>query len=314
MFFEYNGRSPQTGQGTYVSETAQVIGDVVIGDNCYIGHGAILRGDYGSIIIGSGTAVEEGVIIHAPPDQYCRIGKSVTIGHGAIIHASRVGDLAVIGMGSVLSIYSEIGDGSIIAEGAVVKMRQIIEKGVVAGGNPARIIRNVAQRDIDYWKMGKQLYVDLAGKYREKGMKRVAGATGDIESTIDDIIIERLPETREMDGAKRWVDEKGEFVQISYREDIGHLAFFELRKGQMRGNHYHRKKDEVFYVIMGTIEAVFASVPPDRKKTLVLEKGMKIHVPAGIAHSFYGIEDTLVVEYSPQHYDKTDSVKADMGG
>ena len=77
MFFEYNGRSPQAGQGTYVSETAQVIGDVVIGDNCYIGHGAILRGDYGSIIIGSGTAVEEGVVVHAPPDKYCRIGKSV---------------------------------------------------------------------------------------------------------------------------------------------------------------------------------------------------------------------------------------------
>ena len=225
-----------------------------------------------------------------------------------------MGDLAVIGMGSVLSIYSEIGDGTIIAEGAVVKMRQIIEKGVVAGGNPARIIRNVAQRDVEYWKMGKQLYVDLARKYLEKGMKRVADATGHTERTIDDIIIERLPETREMDGTKRWVDEKGEFVQISYREDIGHLAFFELRKGQMRGNHYHRKKHEVFYIISGTIEAAFASVPPDRKKKLVLEKGMKIHVPAGIAHSFYGIEDSLVVEYSPQYYDKTDSVKADRGG
>ena len=314
MLFEYNGRSPQAGHGTYVSETAQVIGDVVIGDNCYIGHGAILRGDYGSIIIGSGTAVEEGVVVHAPPDKYCRIGKSVTLGHGAIIHAARVGDLAVIGMGSILSIFSEIGDGTIVAEGAVVKMRQIIEKGVVAGGNPARIIRNVEERDIEYWKMGKQLYVDLAGKYLEKGMRRVAGTFGDAEKTIDDIIIERLPETRETDGAKRWVDEKGEFVQISYREDIGHLAFFELRKGQTRANHYHRKKHEVFYVIAGTIEAVFACASPNRKRTLVLEKGMKIHVPAGIAHSFYGIEDSLVVEYSPQYYEKTDSVKADMGG
>ena len=267
MFFEYNGRRPQVGQGTYVSETAQVIGDVVIGDNCYIGHGAILRGDYGSIIIGSGTAVEEGVVVHAPPDKYCRIGKSVTIGHGAIIHAARVGDLAVIGMGSILSIYSEIGDGTIIAEGAVVKMRQIIEKGVVAGGNPARIIRNVAERDIEYWKMGKQLYVDLAAEVPGKGHEACRQTRRrHTEKTIDDIIIERLPETREMDGTKRWVDEKGEFVQISYREDIGHLAFFELRKGQMRGNHYHRKKDEVFYIISGTIEAVFAERVPGQKK------------------------------------------------
>lgn len=314
MLYEYNGRYPEIGTGTYVSETAQVIGDVAVGDHCYIGHGAILRGDYGSIVIGSGTAVEEGVVIHAPPDKYCRIGNSVTIGHGAIIHAAAVGDLAVIGMGSILSIYSEIGNGAIVAEGAVVRMRQVIEKGVVAGGNPARVIRKVAEKDVDYWKMGKQLYVDLAGKYLEKGMRPVKGTAGSTEALIDDIIIERLPETREIDGAKRWVDEKGEFVQVSYHEDIGHLAFFELREGQMRGNHYHRQKHEVFYIVSGRIQAVFASVPPGREKKAVLEKGMKVHVPAGIAHSFYGIEDSLVVEYSPQYYDKTDSVKADLGG
>ena len=315
MLYEYNGRYPCVGQGSYVSETAQVIGDVRIGDNCYIGHGAILRGDYGSIVIGNSTAVEEGVVIHAPPDQYCWIGTGVTIGHGAIIHAARIGDLAVIGMGSILSIYSEIGDGSIVAEGAVVKMRQAIEKAVVAGGNPARAIRKVAEKDVEYWKMGKQLYVDLAGKYIEMGMNPLKGTTkSGVEGAIDDIIIERLPETREIDGAKRWVDEKGEFAQISYREDIGHLACCELRKGQTRGNHYHREKREVFYIVSGRIQAVFAGVPPGRERKVILEKGMKVHVPKGIVHSFYGIEDSLVIEYSPQYYDKTDSVKVDLGG
>jgi carbonic anhydrase/acetyltransferase-like protein (isoleucine patch superfamily)/dTDP-4-dehydrorhamnose 3,5-epimerase-like enzyme len=314
MIFEFNGRRPRAGQGTYISETAQVIGDVVIGDNCYVGHGAILRGDYGSITIGDGTAIEEGAIVHAPPDKYCRIGKSVTIGHGAIIHAAGVGDLAVIGMGAILSIYSEVGEGTIIAEGAVVKMRQIIDKGVVAGGNPAHVIRNVAEKDIEYWKMGKQLYVDLAARYREKGMHPVAAVASEDKPTIDDILIERLPEGQECDGAKRWVDDKGEFVQISYREDIGHVAFFELHKGETRGEHYHGKKNEVFYIVRGAIEALFMSGPPDRKKRMTLERGMKIRVPAGIAHSFYGIEDSLVVEYSPQYYDKTDTVKVDMGG
>ncbi len=74
MLFEFDGNKPCIGRGAYVSETAQVIGDVVIGDNCYVGHGAILRGDYGRIEIGSGTAVEEGVIIHAPPGGLNRIG------------------------------------------------------------------------------------------------------------------------------------------------------------------------------------------------------------------------------------------------
>ncbi len=171
MLYEYNGRRPTVGKDSYVSDIAHVIGDVVIGDNCYIGHGAILRGDYGSIVIGSGTAVEEGVVVHAPPDKFCRIGERVTIGHGAIIHAAAVGNSVVIGMGAILSIYSEVGADTIIAEGSVVRMRQIIESGVVAGGNPIRVIRTIAPKDIEYWTMGKELYIDLAKKYLEKGMR-----------------------------------------------------------------------------------------------------------------------------------------------
>ncbi|MDR2018749.1 MAG: gamma carbonic anhydrase family protein [Syntrophobacterales bacterium] len=146
------------------------MGDVVIGDNCYIGHGAILRGDYGSIIVRSGVAVEEGVIVHAPPDSTSEIGERVTIGHGAIIHSASIGRLSVIGMGAILSIRSEIGENTIIAEGAVVKMNQIIPRDVVAGGNPTRIIRAIARKDIEFWTMGKDLYINLAKKYLEKGM------------------------------------------------------------------------------------------------------------------------------------------------
>lgn len=171
MLYEYNGKRPTVGKDSYVSDIAHVIGDVVIGDNCYIGHGAILRGDYGSIVVGSGTAVEEGVVVHAPPDRYCRIGERVTIGHGAIIHAAKIGDSAVIGMGAILSISSEVGKHTIVAEGAVVRMRQIIADGVVVGGNPVRVIRNIAPKDMEYWNMGKELYIDLAKKYLEKGMK-----------------------------------------------------------------------------------------------------------------------------------------------
>lgn len=171
MLYEYDGKRPIVGRDSYVSETAHVIGGVTIGDNCYIGHGAILRGDYGSIVIGNGTAVEEGVVVHAPPDKFCLIGERVTMGHSAVIHAAKVGDFAVIGMGAVLSIESEVGRYSIVAEGAVVKMRQVIPEEVVAGGNPARVIRKTTQKDIEFWTAGKQLYVDLAKKYLEKGMK-----------------------------------------------------------------------------------------------------------------------------------------------
>jgi len=130
---------------------------------------------------------------------------------------------------------------------------------------------------------------------------------------MDRVVIEHLPENRELDGAKRWADEKGEFVQISWREDIGHLAFFELRKGQFRGGHYHERKEEVFYVVGGTIRALFADVSGGGRETRLLEKGMKVHVGTLVGHRFEGIEDSLVIEYSPQYYDKTDALMMDMG-
>ncbi|PLX40413.1 MAG: gamma carbonic anhydrase family protein [Deltaproteobacteria bacterium] len=173
MLYRFDGKEPAVGSGAFVSETAQVIGDVVIGENSYIGHGAILRGDYGRIEIGPGTAVEEGVIIHAPPKETASIGKSVTIGHGAVIHSATVGDFAVIGMGAILSIRSEVGEWSIVGEGSVVKLRQQIPEGVVAVGNPAKAVRETSEQDKEFWLYGKELYVNLAAKYLAEGMEPV---------------------------------------------------------------------------------------------------------------------------------------------
>ena len=130
---------------------------------------------------------------------------------------------------------------------------------------------------------------------------------------MDKINIEKLPETKEIDGAKRWVEERGEFAQISYKENIGHLAFFELKKGFSRGNHYHKKKEEVFYVIDGKIRAVFVDTDSGELQEHILTKGYKISVKTGCGHVFYGLEDSSVIEYSPQYYDKTDAYKVDFG-
>lgn len=173
MLYTFEGQQPSVGKESYVSELARVIGNVVIGDNCYIGHGAILRGDYGRIEIGSGTAVEEGAIIHAPPDHTNRIGERVTLGHGAILHGNVIGGGAVIGMGAILSIFSEIGENAIVAEGSMVKWGQKIPPNVVAAGNPAEIKREISRKDRDIWAFGKQLYVDLAKRYLKSGLHPV---------------------------------------------------------------------------------------------------------------------------------------------
>lgn len=174
MLFAFDGKTPEIGRDTYISKQAVVIGDVKIGDGCYVGPGAILRGDYGRIEIGSGTAVEENVTVHAPPQRVCQIKKKVTLGHGAIIHARYIGDLAVIGMGAVLSLGVKVEERAIVAEGAVVKMNQIVPAGVVVAGNPAKVIRNITPKDEERWKRGKQLYINLAKRYLKIGLQPIS--------------------------------------------------------------------------------------------------------------------------------------------
>jgi carbonic anhydrase/acetyltransferase-like protein (isoleucine patch superfamily) len=173
MLYRFDGKEPKIGLETYVSETAVVVGDVTIGDNCYVGHGVVLRGDYGRIEVGAGTAVEEGVVVHAPPDDVCSIGSRVTIGHGAIIHAKSIGDHVTVGMGAIVSIRAVIGDRSIVAEGAVVRREQMVPGSVVVAGNPAKTVRAVSQKDSDYWDYARELYIELARKYCRIGMDRI---------------------------------------------------------------------------------------------------------------------------------------------
>jgi len=171
--FQYEDRSPRISDNCYIADSAEVIGDVRLGPGCYVGPGAIMRGDYGSIVIGENTAVEEGVIIHARKGEVCTIGNWVTLGHGAVIHnVLKIEDYAVIGMGSVISDYALVGEWAAIGEGAVVRNRQEITPGAVAVGVPAKIIGETDEEYRAQWMIFKNIYVDLAHNYR-KNLKRI---------------------------------------------------------------------------------------------------------------------------------------------
>lgn len=131
---------------------------------------------------------------------------------------------------------------------------------------------------------------------------------------MEKVVIEKIPPTKEVQGVKRWEEEKGEFVQIAYQEEMHHLALFEIRKGFSRGNHYHRKKEEIFYVFYGKVRALFMDMESLQKEERVLEKGERIRIKPLCGHFFYGLEDTLVVEYSPQVYEEDDRYKISLNG
>ena len=129
---------------------------------------------------------------------------------------------------------------------------------------------------------------------------------------MDKVIIERLPNTREVPGAKRWAEERGEFVQIAYQEEIRHLAIFEIKKGFFRGNHFHKEKEEIFYVFDGKIRATFMDMDTLQRDEKILDKGDRIRLKPRCGHIFRALKDTLVVEYSPQDFDPEDNYKTNL--
>ena len=130
---------------------------------------------------------------------------------------------------------------------------------------------------------------------------------------MDKVTVETLPNTKEIPGPKRWGEDRGEFVQVAYQETMRHLAVFEIKKGYSRGEHYHENKEEIFYVFRGRIKASLIDMDTLQKEEKILEKGNRIRVKPRCGHRFYGLEDTLVIEYSPQVYDKEDTYKVNLG-
>ena len=171
--YEFENKKPTIGKGTFIFKSADIIGDVIIGGNCYIGPGARIRGDYGSIRIGDNTAVEENVIIHARPDDITTIGNYVTIGHGSIIHNATIHDSAVIGIGAIVSDWAEIGEWAVVAEGAVVKNKQKIPNKSIAVGIPAKVVSEISSEYEKQWTEYKKLYTDLARKRFPDSLKEI---------------------------------------------------------------------------------------------------------------------------------------------
>src|SRR5271157_4564555 len=163
--YAFGNRIPQIAHSAWVHPAADVTGIVIIGPNVYVGSGAILRGDYGSIRIGAGTAIEENVTIHAWPEEWTIIEDNVTIGHAAMIHNCTIRAGAVIGMNATVTDYAEIGEGAIVAEGAVVKNKTIVAPYTIVAGVPAKVIGPVPEQATVFWQGFKELYQDLAKRY-----------------------------------------------------------------------------------------------------------------------------------------------------
>ena len=125
---ELNGITPKIGKRCFIADNAVIVGDVVIGDDCSIWYGAVLRGDVNSIIVGDRVNIQDGAVLHTTYEEsIVEIGNDVSVGHNAIVHGAKVGNDVLVGMGAILMDNAVIPDGTIIAAGAVVLTNQVLE-------------------------------------------------------------------------------------------------------------------------------------------------------------------------------------------
>ncbi|HEY0978534.1 MAG TPA: gamma carbonic anhydrase family protein [Flavobacteriales bacterium] len=140
------GITPTFGRDPFLAETAVVIGDVVMGDQCSVWYNAVVRGDVHSIRIGDRVNIQDGAVLHATYRKCgLTIGNDVSIGHNAIVHGCTVHDKVLIGMGAIVMDQAVIGAGSVIAAGAVVLQDTIVEPGSLMAGVPAKRIGPVSK-------------------------------------------------------------------------------------------------------------------------------------------------------------------------
>lgn len=171
MIVPFGGKTPQIPDSAWIGPGATVIGDVVVGERCSIWPGAVIRGDYAPIRLGSDVSVQDSVVIHT--DEPLTIGDDVTIGHGVIVHCREVGDDVLLGNNATLLPGAVIGAHSIVAAGALVAPReQVPEYSLVLGvpgkvreAAPDRIARLRAEAE------GPMSYYENALRYRAEGIE-----------------------------------------------------------------------------------------------------------------------------------------------
>lgn len=142
--YQFEGKKPSIGKGTFVHPEATIIGDVTIGEGSYIGPGARIRGDWGAVVIGAGSNIQENCVIHVFPGETALLGPRSHIGHGAILHTATLGEHVLVGMGAIIMDWAAIGDGCCIGAGAVVTERTTIPANKLVLGIPAKVVSEIS--------------------------------------------------------------------------------------------------------------------------------------------------------------------------
>lgn len=160
--YSIDGITPVIAPTAFVHPSATIIGDVIIAAGCYVGPGAVLRGDFGRLILQEGANMQDTCVMHGFPNTDTTVEKNGHIGHGAVLHGCLVRENALVGMNAVVMDGAVVGHSAIVAAMSFVRAGVEIPERHLAAGTPSRIIRELSDEEIGWKEQGTRDYQQLA--------------------------------------------------------------------------------------------------------------------------------------------------------
>jgi carbonic anhydrase/acetyltransferase-like protein (isoleucine patch superfamily) len=160
---------PNTEHAAFIADSAAIIGEVVLHKDSNVWFNVVLRADLAKIEIGEGSNIQDGTVCHVDYEKPVIVGKGVTVGHNATLHACKIGDNSLIGMGAIVLDGAEIGEECLVGAGAVVTPGKKIPPRSLVVGTPAVVVRQLKEEEVEGIKYNSLVYVELAKEYKKGG-------------------------------------------------------------------------------------------------------------------------------------------------
>ena len=171
--YELDGVAPRLADSAWVADSAQVIGNVVLGEGSSVWFGAVLRGDTETITLGAGSNIQDGSVLHADLGFPMTVGANVTVGHQVMLHGCTIGDESLIGIGATVLNGAKIGRNCLVGAGSLVTEGKEFPDGSMIIGSPARVVKSLTPEQIKGLRLSAHHYIENAERYR-KGLKKTA--------------------------------------------------------------------------------------------------------------------------------------------
>ncbi len=159
--YSIDGISPVVDPAAFVHPSAVLIGDVIIAAQCYVGPNAVLRGDFGRLVLHAGANLQDTCVMHTFPNMDCIVESDGHIGHGAVLHGCHIGRNALVGMNAVVMDEAIIGEESIVGAGSFIKSGFTCPPRSLVAGSPAKIIRTLEDAEVEWKSQGTAVYHEL---------------------------------------------------------------------------------------------------------------------------------------------------------